>query len=219
MKYHQTNKFIFSFLYEEGGPIMDAVECCACSLEWSMCIFCEPTVQHASRPKEETIYCPCKVCKNDVMFKERKVIRKHLVQSGFIDNYFIWTKHVETQRRTEIIIDGRAEENKGILDHACSHHDDGCEDDIGRDDADHSDEGFDVEELMRNVAPDELLQRGNQGFNNFEILDKASGDLLCEECKGCDKEHMVLRMTLELLKLKASSRWFDTILGSLRIAN
>jgi hypothetical protein len=76
-----------------------------------------------------------------------------------------------------------------------------------------------VEELMRNVAPDELLQRGNQGFNNFEILDKASGDLLCEECKGCDKEHMVLRMTLELLKLKASSRWFDTILGSLRIAN
>jgi hypothetical protein len=31
------------------------------------------------------------------------------------------------------------------------HHDDGCEDDIGQEDADHSDEGFDVEALMRNV--------------------------------------------------------------------
>jgi hypothetical protein len=28
--------------------------------------------------------------------------------------------------------------------------------------------------------------------------------------KGCDKEHTMLWMTLELLKLKASSGWFDT---------
>jgi hypothetical protein len=44
-----------------------------------------------------------------------------------------------------------------ISDNVCSHHDDGCEDDIGQDDADHNDEGFDVEELMRNVAYDVLL--------------------------------------------------------------
>jgi hypothetical protein len=41
----------------------------------------------------------------------------------------------------------------------CSHHDDGREDDIGQDDADHSDVGFDVEDLMHNVAPHVLLQR------------------------------------------------------------
>jgi hypothetical protein len=41
-----------------------------------------------------------------------------------------------------------------IPDDVYSHHDDGCEDDIG-----HNDEGFDVEELMRNVAPDVLLQK------------------------------------------------------------
>jgi hypothetical protein len=142
--------------------------------------------------KEETIYGPCKVCKNVVLFKDREVIREHLVQSGFIDNHFIWTKHGETQPGTESIIDERAEENMGILDDACSHHDDGCEDDIGQDDAYHSDEGFDVEELMRNVAPDVLLQRRNKGFDNFEMLDKASRDLLYEEYKGCDKEHTVL---------------------------
>jgi hypothetical protein len=45
----------------------------------------------------------------------------------------------------------------GIPDGVCSHHDDGCEDDIGQDDVDHIDEGFDVEELMHNVAPDVLL--------------------------------------------------------------
>jgi hypothetical protein len=36
-------------------------------------------VEHASSQKEETIYCPCKVCKNVVMFKDREVIREHLV--------------------------------------------------------------------------------------------------------------------------------------------
>jgi hypothetical protein len=40
----------------------------------------------------------------------------------------------------------------------CSHHNDQCEDDICQDDADHSDEGFDVEELIGNVVPDVLLQ-------------------------------------------------------------
>jgi hypothetical protein len=43
-----------------------------------------------------------------------------------------------------------------ILDDVYSHHDNGCEDNIGQDDACHNDEGFDVEELMRNVVPDVL---------------------------------------------------------------
>jgi hypothetical protein len=67
-----------------------------------------------------------------------------------------------------------------------------------------------VEELMHNVAPSVLLQRRNKGFDNFEMIDKASRDLLYEECKGCDKEHTVLWMTLELMKLKATSGWSDT---------
>jgi hypothetical protein len=177
--------------------------------------FLETTVQHTSRQKEETIYCPCKVCKNDAMFKDYEVIREHLVWSGFMDNYFIWTKLGETQPRTESIIDERAEENMDILDDVCSHHHDGCEHDIGQDDADHSDEGFDVEELMCNVAPDVLLKRRNKGFDNFEILDKALRNLLYEECKGCDKEHTVLWMTLDLLKLKASNGWSNTSFSTL----
>jgi hypothetical protein len=174
-----------------------------------VCAFFKTAVEHASRLKEETIYCPCKVCKNVVMFKDHEVIREHLVRIGFMNNYFIWTKYGETQSGTGSIIDERAEKNMGILDDVCSHHDNGCEVDICQDDADHSDEGFDVEELMHNVAPDMLLQRGNKGFNNLEMLDKPSR-YLYEECNGCDKKHMVLWMMLELLKLKANSGWSDT---------
>jgi hypothetical protein len=180
-----------------------------------VCAFLETDVQYASRKKEETINCPCKVCKNVVLFKDLEVIREHLVRSSFMDNNFIWTKHGEAQPGTESIIDERAEENMCIPDDVCSHHDDGCEDDIGQDDADHSDDGFDVEELMHNVAPDVLLQRRNKGFNNIEMFDKASRDLLYEECNRCDKEHTVLWMMLELMKLKATNGWSDTSFSAL----
>jgi hypothetical protein len=153
------------------------------------------------------------------MFKDCEVIHEHLDQSGFMDNYFIRTKHGETQPGIESIIDKRAGENMGIPDDVCSHHDDGCENDIVQDDTYHSDGGFDVEDLMCNVAPDVLLQRRNKGFDNFEMLDKALRDLLYEECKGCNKKHMVLWMTLELLKLKANSGWSDTSFSALSIAN
>jgi hypothetical protein len=148
-----------------------------------VCAFLETVVQHASRQKEETIYYPCKVCKNDVMFKYREAIREHLVWSGFIDNYFIWTKHGETQPRIKNIIDERAEESMDIPDDVYSHHDDGCEDDISQDDVGHGDEGFDVEELMRNVVHDVLLRRRNKSFDNFEMLDKASRDFFTRSVK------------------------------------
>jgi hypothetical protein len=101
-----------------------------------------------------------------------------------MDNYFIWTKHGETQPETESIIDERAEENMGTPDDVCSHHDNGCEDDIGPDDVDHSDEDFDVEEPMYNVAPDVLLQRRNKGFDNFEMPVKRRKILFTKNIKG-----------------------------------
>jgi hypothetical protein len=93
------------------------------------------------------------------MFKDCEIIYEHLVQSGFMNNYFIWTKHSETQPRIENIVDERAEENMDVLDHVRSHHDDGCEDDISQNDAHHGDKCFNVDELMHNVAPDVLLRR------------------------------------------------------------
>jgi hypothetical protein len=143
-------------------------------------------------------------------YKDCKIICKHLVWSGFMDNYLIWSKHGETQPRTGNIIDEREEANMNV-DHVYSHHDDGGDqDDVGE-----NDEGLDVEELMRNIAPDVLLQCRNKGFNKFGTLNKALRDLLYEECKVCHKEYTVLWMTLELLKLKASNRWSDSSFSAL----
>jgi hypothetical protein len=173
-------------------------------------IFLEATSQHAIREKEEAIYCPHKVCNNDLMYlyTDHEIIREYLVRRGFMDNYFIWSKHGKTQPRTESI-DERKEETMNA-DHVYSHHDGGGDqDDVGE-----NDEGLDVEELTWTVAPDVLLQCRNKGFNNFETLNKASRDLYVE-CKGCHKEHMVLWMTLELLKLKASNGWSDSSFSAL----
>jgi hypothetical protein len=65
-------------------------------------IFLEAAAQRTTREKEEAIYCPCEVCNNNVMYlyKDHEIIREHLVQSGFMDNYFIWSKHGEIQPRT-----------------------------------------------------------------------------------------------------------------------
>jgi hypothetical protein len=41
-------------------------------------------------------------------------------------------------------------------------------------------------------------------------LNKASRDLLYKECKGCHREHTVLWMILELLKLKDTNRCLDS---------
>jgi hypothetical protein len=96
------------------------------------------------------------------LYTDHEIIREHLVHNGFIDNYFIWSKHGETQQMTESIIEEREEENMNA-DHVYSHHDDGGDqDDVGE-----NDEGLVVEELMWNVAPDVLLQCRNKGFDNF----------------------------------------------------
>jgi hypothetical protein len=65
-------------------------------------IFLDATAQHATREKEEAIYYPCKVCNNNMMYlyENSEIIHEHLVRSGFMNNYFIWSKHGETQPRT-----------------------------------------------------------------------------------------------------------------------
>jgi hypothetical protein len=43
-------------------------------------VFLEAVVQHATREKEEAIYCPCKFCNNNVMYlyKDHEIIHEHL---------------------------------------------------------------------------------------------------------------------------------------------
>jgi hypothetical protein len=88
-------------------------------------IFLKAATQHTTREKEEAIYCTCKVYNNNVMYlyTDHEIICEHLVHSGFMNNYFIWSKHGKIEPRTESIIYEREEENMKE-EHVYSHHDD-----------------------------------------------------------------------------------------------
>jgi len=174
--------------------------------------FTEAAAQYASRQSEAAIYCPCKDCKNEAMYpcSDRGTICFHLLKNGFMKNYYIWTKHGEIGENPS----GDSDVPQDAHQHrrGCDHTSDITHDVDQHDD----DDAFDVEELMRNVAPEVLLQRTTaKGYDNFEALDKASKNLLYEERQGCDKQYTVLYTTLELMKLKASNGWSDTSFSDL----
>ena len=153
--------------------------------------FVEAAKTHALRMNKKEIWCPCKRCKNNVLWDRPETIREHLLEKGFIDNYSIWTKHGETGANAQ-----------------------------GNDDTDvvhesHGGEGLDVEELLRNVAREELLENRKRGLDNIETMEKASNELLYDESKGCDKECTVLQTVLDLLTLKARNGWSDTSFNQL----
>jgi hypothetical protein len=88
MKYHRTNKFIFhTYMKMDDRSWMYQLSDVLAHFK-GVCAFLETTLLYTSCQKEETIYCPYKVCKNNVMFKDREVIHEYLVHSGFMNNYF-----------------------------------------------------------------------------------------------------------------------------------
>jgi hypothetical protein len=44
-------------------------------------VFLEAAAQHATHVKEEVIYCPCKLCNNNMiyLYKDREIIREHVI--------------------------------------------------------------------------------------------------------------------------------------------
>jgi hypothetical protein len=132
-----------------------------------------------------------------------------------MNNYFICIKHGETELRIENIIEERVEENMDVLDHVYSHLDDGSEDDIGQNVVGHNGEGFDVEELMAMLRLVCCYEEELWVSIILRCLIKHWETLFYKECKGCDTEHTVLWIALELLKLKARNRWSDTSFSTL----
>ena len=58
------------------------------------------------------IHCPCKFCKNEKDYSSWRIIHSHLLNSGFIPNYYVWTKHWERG----IMLDNNEEEEHKIPD-------------------------------------------------------------------------------------------------------
>ena len=60
------------------------------------------------------VCCPCKNCKNEKDYSSSRTIHNHLFSSGFMPNYYVWTKHGERG----IMLDNNEEEEDRIPDFA-----------------------------------------------------------------------------------------------------
>ena len=60
------------------------------------------------------VRCPCKFCKNEKDYSSSRTIHSHLFNSGFMPNYYVWTKHGERG----IVLDNNIEEEDRIPDFA-----------------------------------------------------------------------------------------------------
>src|SRR6185312_5140768 len=61
--------------------------------------------------------CPCKFCKNEKDYSSSRTIYSHLFNSGFMPNYYVWTKHGERG----IVLDNNVEEEDRIPDFAANY--------------------------------------------------------------------------------------------------
>ena len=63
------------------------------------------------------VRCPYKNCKNEKDYSSSRTIHNHLFSSGFMPNYYIWTKHGERG----IVLDNNVEEDDRISDIAANY--------------------------------------------------------------------------------------------------
>ena len=65
--------------------------------------FVDRAAQHARSEGRTEIYCPCRDCKNQILWRDAVVIQSHLVRRGFVEGYTRWTKHGESPDEPEHI--------------------------------------------------------------------------------------------------------------------
>ena len=63
------------------------------------------------------VHCPCKFCRNEKDYSSSRTIHSHLFNSGFMPNYYVWTKHGERW----IMLDNNEEEEDMILEFAANY--------------------------------------------------------------------------------------------------
>jgi hypothetical protein len=67
--------------------------------------FVELAKAHAASENLRSIFCPCKVCKNEILLQDLNEVLSHIVERGFKKGYKIWTFHGEAGGRNEELDD------------------------------------------------------------------------------------------------------------------
>src|SRR6266540_4943565 len=156
-------------------------------------VFLEATQKDAWNKQLAKINCPCRDCKNLMLFPlaQLSTVQEHLLHRGFTEDYTCWTKHGENN-------------NNNITDDQMDGDDRRAVEDDSSDDY----YGCNLDEILLHAAP--LVQeQARGGLDNLDGLKSASEDLLYDKTMGCHDKFTLLHSVLELLKLKARNGWSD----------
>jgi hypothetical protein len=150
----------------------------------------------------ENICCPCKHCKNKKKYLTDDVLRSHLINHGFMEDYRCWNKHGE-ERLNEVEIRNSYTERE-VPTGVEENHDDVNETDIlGFTDDDIEFQVNNIEEMVRNVKRHD----GDDQYSNDELAKykKMIEDSRKSFYHGCVTQYTRLFVRVKLFQLKASN--------------
>nr|AAP44620.1 putative transposase [Oryza sativa Japonica Group] len=160
------------------------------------------------RRNSDYMCCPCADCKNENMFDSGEDVHGHLIQRGFMEGYTCWVKHGEQESGSGAAADRSGAHNQEDE----NEHDMFIPSPLGGEmvDVDHDL----LQDMLRDV--EDPVQNERDGMKFSRLVSDSETPLYA----GCKAKHTKLSVTLDLMKLKASSGWtdksFTDVLGILK---
>ena len=149
------------------------------------------------RRNSDYMCCPCADCKNENMFDSGEDVHGHLIQRGFMEGYTCWVKHGEQESGSGAAADRSGAHNQEDEDE----HDMFIPSPLGGEmvDVDHDL----LQDMLHDVEDPAQNERDSMKFSR--LVSDSETPLYA----GCKAKHTKLSVTLDLMKLKASSGWTD----------
>ena len=159
--------------------------------------FMNAAEEDRKRRNSDYMCCPCADCKNENMFDSGEDVHGHLIQRGFMEGYTCWVKHGEQESGSGAAADRSGAHNQEDEDE----HDMFIPSPLGGEmvDVDHDL----LQDMLRDV--EDPAQNERDGMKFSRLVSDSETPLYA----GCKAKHTKLSVTLDLMKLKASSGWTD----------
>ena len=159
--------------------------------------FMNAAEEDRKRRNSDYMCCPCADCKNENMFDSGEDVHGHLIQRGFMEGYTCWVKHGEQESGSGAAADRSGAHNQEDE----NEHDMFIPSPLGGEmvDVDHDL----LQDMLRDV--EDPAQNERDGMKFSRLVSDSETPLYA----GCKAKHTKLSVTLDLMKLKASSGWTD----------
>nr|CAD40382.3 OSJNBa0004L19.3 [Oryza sativa Japonica Group]CAE02164.2 OSJNBa0087H01.13 [Oryza sativa Japonica Group] len=170
--------------------------------------FMNAVEEDRKRRNSDYMCYPCADCKNENMFDSAEDVHGHLIQRGFMKGYTCCVKHGEQESGSGVAADRSGTHNQEDEDE----HDMFIPSPLGGEmvDVDHDL----LQDKLRDV--EDPTQNKRDGMKFSRLVSDSETPLYA----GCKAKYTKLSVTLDLMKLKASSGWtdksFTNLLGILK---